>query len=216
MSRRTPGPTWAPTRCDVLDALGVGSAHFVGLSMGGGISQDIAVEHPDRVLSLTLVATSAAFDRADPTPLPPPEPRIVASFEQPEADPDWSDEDAVVDQMVEVHRTYAGSLGLDEERVRSTARRVVERTRDVQASVTNHWVVVGGGEETPHAMAEIVAPTLVLHGTDDPMFPIGHGRSLAAEITGARLIELEGMGHEVPPRALWDVVVPAIVEHTAL
>ena len=64
-------------------------------------------------------------------------------------------------------------------------------------------------------MAEIDTPTLVLHGTDDPLFPLPHGRALATEIQGARLVELEGMGHEVPPPSLWDVVVPAVVEHTA-
>jgi pimeloyl-ACP methyl ester carboxylesterase len=64
-------------------------------------------------------------------------------------------------------------------------------------------------------MAEIRVPTLVLHGTDDPFFPLAHGRALAAEIAGAKLLPLAGMGHEVPPRALWDVVVPAVVEHSS-
>jgi pimeloyl-ACP methyl ester carboxylesterase len=198
----------------VLDALEVDRAHLVGVSMGGGIAQDIAVEHPARVLSLTLIATSAAFDRVDDSPLPPPEPRL-AELEQGEDDLDWTDQDAVVDRMVEVHRTYAGSLGIDEDRVRSISRQVVERTHDVAASVTNHWLVVGGGDDGPaHTMAEIDAPTLVMHGTDDPLFPLAHGEALAREIRGARLVRLQGMGHEPPPRALWDMVVPAIVEHT--
>jgi pimeloyl-ACP methyl ester carboxylesterase len=127
---------------------------------------------------------------------------------------DWDDRDALVERMVEVQRGYAGSALFDEDHVRSVARRVVDRTPDVRASVTNHWIVVGGGDGTPHTMAEIVVPTLVLHGTDDPLFPLEHGRALAAEIAGARLVVLEGMGHEVPPRSLWDVVVPEIVEHT--
>jgi pimeloyl-ACP methyl ester carboxylesterase len=200
----------------VLDGLGVRQAHLVGVSMGGGIAQDIAVQQPDRVLSLTLIATSAAFDRADPTPLPPPEPRLAELGEDDDAVADWSESEAVVERMVEVHRAYAGSLGLDEERVRSTCRQVVARTQHVRASVTNHWLVVGAEADSgqSHTMAEITAPTLVLHGSDDPLFPVEHGRALAAEIRGARLIELEGMGHEVPPSALWDVVVPAIVAHT--
>src|SRR6478735_6209619 len=130
----------------ILDALDVERAHLVGVSMGGGIAQGIAVEHPQRVLSLTLIATTAAYDRSDPTPLPPPEPRVAATFEQ-DDDLDWEDTDTVVDQMVEVHRVYAGSLGIDEDRVRTISRAVVERTRDLRASVTNHWVVIGGGED---------------------------------------------------------------------
>jgi pimeloyl-ACP methyl ester carboxylesterase len=196
----------------ILDALGVRRAHLVGVSMGGGIAQDIAVQHPDRVLSLTLIATTSAFDRARSTQLPPPEPRLAALEQD---NPDWDDVDAVVEQMVEVHRVYAGSLGQDDDVVRAISRAVVNRTRDVEASVTNHWIVVGGGEGEPHTMAEIRAPTLVLHGTDDPMFPFAHGKALAAEIAGAKLIPLEGMGHEVPPRPLWNIVVPAIIEHTA-
>jgi len=198
----------------VLDGLGIPAAHLVGVSMGGGIAQDLAVRFPGRVLSLTLIATSTAFVRADETALPPPEPRILALFDQPEPDLDWSDEDAVVDEMVRTHEAYAGSSGFEEDRVREISRRVVRRTPDVRASVTNHWKVAGEGDPSPHTMADVEAPTLVLHGTDDPLFPLPHGEALAREVRGARLVTLQGMGHEAPPRVTWDVVVPAILEHT--
>ena len=199
----------------ILDALEVPAAHLVGVSMGGGIAQDLAVRFPGRVLSLTLIATTAAFDRASSSSLPPPDARLADVGEDDDVVDDWADLEAVVERMVDVQRVYGGSGGFDEDRVRAIARQVVARTPDVKASVTNHWLVVGGGDSEPHTMAEVDTPTLVLHGTDDPLFPIAHGRSLASEIAGARLIELEGMGHEVPPRALWDVVVPAIVEQTS-
>ncbi len=200
----------------VLDALGVPSAHLVGVSMGAGIAQDIAVQHPERVRSLTLIATTAAFDRVSTEPLPPPEDRLASTFEPDDSeDVDWEDVDASVAKMVDVQRLYSGARWFDEDRVRAVARIVVERTRNLQASVTNHWIVIGGGDEEPHAMAEIDTPTLVLHGTEDPLFPFPHGEALASEIRGATLLPLEGMGHEVPPHGLWDVVVPAIVEHTA-
>jgi pimeloyl-ACP methyl ester carboxylesterase len=64
-------------------------------------------------------------------------------------------------------------------------------------------------------MADLAVPALVLHGSDDPFFPPGHGRALAAAIPGARLVVLPGMGHEAPPLATWDVVVPEILRHTA-
>jgi pimeloyl-ACP methyl ester carboxylesterase len=79
--------------------------------------------------------------------------------------------------------------------------------------MTNHFVLVGG-ESQRDRLGEIRVSTLVLHGTEDPLFPIGHGRALAREIPGARLVPLEQTGHEVP-RETWDVVVPAILEHTS-
>jgi pimeloyl-ACP methyl ester carboxylesterase len=198
----------------VLDGLGIPAAHLVGVSMGGGIAQYLAVTQPERVLSLTLVATTAAFERADPTPLPAPEPRVADTFSQEAPDVDWSDEDAVVEANLDALRPFAGSLGVDEAEMREVSRVVVRRTRDMAASVTNHWLVAGTGEGTPYTMGDLDVPTLVLHGTDDPLFPFPHGEALASEIQGARLIGLPGMGHEVPPRPLWDVVVPAILEHT--
>ena len=70
------------------------------------------------------------------------------------------------------------------------------------------------GESEPLDVRRITAPTLVLHGTDDPLFPLPHGQALAETIPGARLVELPGVGHEVPPPQVWDVVVPALLEHT--
>ena len=200
----------------ILDAQGIASAHLVGVSMGGGIAQDIAVQHPDRVRSLTLIATTAAFDRIATLPLPPPEARLASTFERDASDDiDWQDEEACIAAMVDVQRLYTGARWFDEDRVRAVARMVVGRTRDLRASMTNHWIVIGGGDEASHSMTEIDVPTLVLHGTEDPLFPFPHGEALASEIPGAALLALEGMGHEVPPRGLWGVVVPAIVEHTA-
>jgi pimeloyl-ACP methyl ester carboxylesterase len=60
----------------------------------------------------------------------------------------------------------------------------------------------------------VTTPTLVLHGSDDPLFPLPHGEALAATIPDARLVVLDGVGHEFPPPPVWDVVVSAIVEHT--
>jgi pimeloyl-ACP methyl ester carboxylesterase len=196
----------------VLDALGVDRAHLVGLSMGGGISQQLAAQHPARVAGLTLVATSPAGKRASGEPLPPPEPELAASFTD-AAEPDWHDRRCVVEHMVAAQRLYCGPELFDEDRVRRLAGLVVDRSAS-PASAGNH-AVCRDGTAPPFAMADLTAPTLVLHGTADPLFPLPHGRSLAAEIPGARLVELPGMGHEVPPPPLWDTALRAIIEHTA-
>jgi pimeloyl-ACP methyl ester carboxylesterase len=182
--------------------------------MGGGIAQQLAAHHPDRLLSLTLISTSPAGERRDKRDLPPPAPRAAAAFADPPSEPGWDDRDAVVDYLVESERPFAGSLGFDEERVRRVARVVVDRSRDIAASVTNHLLLAGESEH-PFRLADIGVRTLVLHGTDDPMFPLAHGEALAAEIPDATLVPLEGMGHQVPPPVLWDVVVPALLAHTA-
>jgi pimeloyl-ACP methyl ester carboxylesterase len=174
------------------------------------------VRFPDRVLSLTLVATTCAFERRDRRPLPPMAPRVLEQLEEGDGALDWGDPDAVVEEQVRVQRVYAGGLGTDEDRVRAIARQVLDRSVDLRSGVVNHWMVIGGGEDGPaRTMADIHAPTLVVHGTDDPMFALPHGEALAREIPGARLLVVEGMGHEPPPPPTWDQVLPAIVEHTS-
>ncbi|RFU86123.1 alpha/beta hydrolase [Streptomyces triticagri] len=197
----------------ILDALGVPRAHLVGLSLGGGIAQRLALDHPDRVRTLCLASTSPAVPTAHSEELPPPAPAVMATFTDPAPEPDWADRDAVVTYRVEAERPYAGSLGFDEPRVRRLATEEVDRTRDMAASMTNHFLL----EDTPPAeirLARITAPTLVLHGTTDPLLPIEHGRLLAAEIPDARLVPLPGAGHEQPPPALWPLALTSLTEHT--
>jgi len=75
--------------------------------------------------------------------------------------------------------------------------------------------MIDGGQPVRPRLGEITAPTLVLHGTEDPLFPYGHAQALADEIPGARLVRLDKVGHQMPPRPVWDVAIPAILEHTA-
>ena len=211
-----PGSALSGDVLRVLDALAVDRAHLVGLSMGGGIAQEVAAHHPERAASLTLVATSPAGRRQDESPLPPPEPRVAATFANPPPEPDWTDREAVVDHLVESYRPYAGSLGFDVPSARRLVEHVVDRTVDIEAATKNHWMVAGDDEDDGFAMTDIVAPTLVIHGTTDPMFPLAHGEALTSEIGGARLLRVPGMGHERPPASARGQVTEAIVAHTSV
>jgi pimeloyl-ACP methyl ester carboxylesterase len=194
----------------LIDALAGGRAHVVGLSMGGGIAQFLAIHRPDRVATLTLMSTSPG--PADD--LPPMAERVKAAFADPPPDPDWNDREAVIEYLVEGERPFAGPDSFDAASVREVARRVVDRTVNLESSAKNHWLLEGGEDVRPR-LGEVTAPTLVVHGTDDPFFPPGHAVALAREIPGAELLLLDGVGHQVPPRSTWDLVVPAIVRHTA-
>src|SRR3954471_19397383 len=100
----------------VLDALDIERAHLVGMSMGGGITQALAARHPERIRTMTLIATSPAGALADERPLPPPEPRLAATFTDPAPEPDWHDRAAVVEALVDGQRPYGGRVRLDEGR----------------------------------------------------------------------------------------------------
>ncbi len=207
-----PGYTGADLSHDavaVLDGLGIEAAHLVGVSAGGGIAQEIALDHPDRVLSVVLISSSPAVSTGRSLPPPTAEfMRFVGS-----AEVDWSDPGSIASYLVD----YQGLLNgperpFDEEAFRDLVSRDVERARD-PAAVQNHDVLAHG-EGPSRPLSEIAAPTLVLHGSADPMFPIGNGEALAEEIPGARLIRLEGAGHGVF-RADWDAILAEIASHTA-
>src|SRR5919106_165000 len=194
----------------LVDALGVSRAHVVGFSMGGAIAQLLALDYADHVASLTLISTSPGTG-AD---LPGMSDELRAYFADPPPVPDWSDREAVIEHLVEEERVYAArSRPFEKAERRELAGRILDRTTDIAASVKNHGLL-HGGESWRKRLGEIRVPTLVLHGTEDPLFPIGHALALQSEIPGALLIRLERMGHELP-RATWDVVVPAILEHTS-
>jgi pimeloyl-ACP methyl ester carboxylesterase len=192
----------------VLDGFGIPAAHLVGVSAGGGIAQELALDSADRVLSLILISTSPA--NTSDHDLPPPTAefgRFVAA-----AEVDWSNPESIIDYLVDYSRILAGGeRAFDETRVRELVRRDIDRARDF-AAVQNHDLM-SHGEGSPKPLSSISSPTLVIHGTADPMFPIEHGEALAEEIPGARLLRLEGAGHGVD-RADWEVVVEAILEHT--
>ena len=128
------------------------------------------------------------------------------------AEADWSNPGSVVDFLVDYNRLLAGDeRPFDEAGIRELVRREVERAHDF-AAMQNHDLM-SHGEGPVKPLSSISAPTLVIHGTADPMFPVAHGEALAQEIPGARLLSLQGAGHGVD-RADWEAVARAIADHT--
>jgi pimeloyl-ACP methyl ester carboxylesterase len=211
------GPDLVADAAALIETVGHGRAHVVGLSMGGGIAQVLAVDHPGLLVTLTLMSTSPSGPGGPDNGLPPMADRLRAAFADPPPEPDWSDRDAVVEYLVDGERPFVADDHDAEyqEQARATARRVVRRTVNLESSVKNHWVL-DGGRDTRSDLGNVRIPTLVIHGTEDPLFPPGHAVALSREIAGAELLLLDGVGHQAPPRSTWDVVVPAILRHTTV
>jgi pimeloyl-ACP methyl ester carboxylesterase len=191
----------------VLDAYGIAAAHVVGVSAGGAFAQLLALDYPNRVLSLVLISTSPSTPRERGLPSTTDRyQRFVTS-----ATVDWSDERSVIEYLVDYARVLAGGARpFDEAAIQELVRRDVERAHNIAAS-ENHGLAEG--EVSRQSLSSIAVPTLVIHGTADPMFPLEHGEALAREIPGARLLTLEGTGHGVE-RADWETIARAILAHT--
>jgi pimeloyl-ACP methyl ester carboxylesterase len=192
----------------ILDAYRIKQAHIVGMSMGGMLTQILALRHPGRVLTVSLIATSNFAPD-----LPPMEEKVINFFSNSEAT-DWSNDDEVIEFTVAKWRVLAGSKHpLDEERVYHLAQKEVERSNNM-ASLNNHAVVTGDFSYLTRT-ADIDAPALIIHGTEDPIIPYEHGIALANTIPNGVLLTLEGSGHEIHYRE-WDTVIDAIINHTSI
>lgn len=210
----------------VLDAFGVERAHLVGASLGGVIAQLLAVVHPHRVLTLTVLSsqplgtdTSAAVRRAlagaPPLPgeLPPPKMELLAALTSAFPGPEADVEEYLAARLPLWRVLHGSVLPFDEDEYRAMERRVHERTRDPRAAL-NHALAGAAGVDPGMDPASVIAPTLVLHGAEDPMFPPEHAEATAAAVPGARLVLIEGMGHTLPT-ALDDRLAGEILGHTA-
>jgi pimeloyl-ACP methyl ester carboxylesterase len=192
----------------VLDAYDLPAAHLVGVSMGGALAQLLALDYPDRVSSLVLINTSPSGPGSEGLP------QITDRYAKylATAEPDWSSSQAAVESALDEIRVLTGDRrSFDEGRVRELVTQDIERARNI-ASAQNH-ALLSGGDAWRQRLASITAPTLVIHGTADPMFRLEHGQALAREIPGASLLTIDGGGHLIHP-ADWNTLVRAILEHT--
>lgn len=174
----------------LLDAIGIRQAHMVGASMGGMIAQHLAARHPERTLSLTSMMSTTG------NPALP-----MASFDAMRAlirRPRSTDPEALIAHGMALTRTIAGpGYPMDEEVLRARVRENIERASYAPGFTRQLAAIIADGDR--RAMLRTIAvPTVVIHGTTDPLIPLACGRDTAANIPGAQLVELERMGHSLP------------------
>lgn len=187
----------------LLDVLGIDAAHAVGASMGGAIAQTLAIEHPQRLLSLTsIMATSG-----DPS-LPPPRPEALQLLMTPTP----TDQAGYYQRYVQTWKVLRGpGFPLDE--ARDLERAAQAFTRGIYpAGVARQMVAILASGSRKAALAKVRVPTLVIHGAADPLVPVACGIDVADAIPGAQRLIIEGMGHALPI-ALWPRIVEAIAVH---
>lgn len=190
----------------VLDALGIGRAHALGISMGGMILQEVLCTRPDRLLSATIVMSSS---RAPGLPERSAEMQRLLLADP--GDPE-TDLEGVMEHILRCDRAW-GSPGFpfDEDERRDLIRRAIRR-RYCPDGVLRQARAVLGSPARPERLAETTTPTLVIHGDSDALVSIEHGRDIAARIPGARLVEVAGMGHDLDG-GVSEIVVREVVDH---
>jgi pimeloyl-ACP methyl ester carboxylesterase len=178
----------------VLDALGIAKAHIVGASMGGMIAQRIALAAPQRVLSLTSVMSTSGAKN-----LPGPKPHVLRALM---SRPMGQDVEAIVAHYVRLFGII-GSPGfpVDADVLKDRMRESVRRSYHPQGTA-RQMVAVAADSQRADALRGLRCPTLVLHGKADPLVPYACGEDTALRIAGARLVGIEGMGHDFAPGAV--------------
>ncbi len=191
----------------ILDGRGIAAAHVVGASLGGAIAQWLAVHRPERVLTLTAIMTGpmGADDRAamaralagepaDPDDLPPPTSRVLDHFVRLAGVPRCTREERVA-AALETWRVLNGDgVPFDEQAARRNVEISNDRTADHAAAADHDLAARRMTSDRLAPLSSITAPTLVVHGGEDPLRPLPHGRAVAAAIPGARLCAVRGMG----------------------
>jgi pimeloyl-ACP methyl ester carboxylesterase len=194
----------------VLDGYGIESAHLVGISLGGFLAQLMALKHPQRVKSITLIA-SEPLAETDPT-IPGIDPSVL-EYHAKASELDWANREAVIEYQIGAWRLMSGSAHpFDESAIRALAGADFDRTPNLMTTF-NH-ALLQGGEQWFNRLHEIAVPTLMIHGTEDCVLPYAHSLALQAEIQDAVLLPLPGTGHELH-RNDWAVILNAIEKHTA-
>lgn len=179
----------------LMDGLGIDRAHLVGISMGGMIGQHVAALAPDRVNSLTAIMTTTGNPK-----LPRPARHVMGAMLR--RGPPATTRDEIINQSVETFGII-GTPGEDQNSngIRDRIARSYDRSYN-RAGVIRQMSAIAATGDFRKITRRVKAPTLVIHGSEDPLVPLAAGRDVARNIHGARLEVIDGMGHDVPPRFL--------------
>ncbi|MGW0804846.1 alpha/beta fold hydrolase [Nonomuraea sp. NPDC002799] len=192
----------------VLDGYGIAAAHVVGASLGGAIGQWLAVHRPERVTALTVImsgpmgadagpawARALAGQEPDPDDLPPPVPRFLEHLVRSAAMPRTTREEHIAANLDTWRELNGDVLPFDEDAARWFIAESYDRAADPAAALNHDRAGRLMTEDRRAPLSSIKAPTLVVHGTEDPILPPAHGEAVAAAIPHARLETVSGMGH---------------------
>ena len=186
----------------VLDAEGIDRAHVLGVSMGGMIVQMLAIEHPERLLTVTSVmSTTGEPDVGQAAP------EAFALLTAPPA----TDRESYVANHVAGLRNWGSPEFADEARWRADAERAFDRSFRPTGTARQFFAIRAGGSRA-EGLRGVTVPTLVIHGDKDTLIDASGGRRTAELIPGARFELIEGMGHDYPPQ-LWERLVDLVTEH---
>lgn len=193
----------------LLDALQIEQAHVVGASMGGMIAQLVAGIAPQKVLTLTSIMSSSGAPG-----LPGPTPRAQAALlkRPPKGSYHPAQRDRLVEHYLNNSRViHSPAFPMSEDARRARIRRGLDRSIHPEGVLRQLLAIAQGPDRSP-ILQQIRQPTLVIHGKQDPLVPIACGRDTASKIPGARLVEIDGMGHDLPP-GVCQLLVDALVPH---
>jgi len=203
----------------LLDALNIATAHVVGCGTGGMVAQEIAIRSPQRVCTLTsLMSTTSVIDPASPTGysggLPAAAPAVQDCWAAREHRPPVT-RDEWIEAMLRYRRIVATAESFNEKAERQEQQRQFDRARDIAAAAHHDLAIIASHDRT-ELLSAVMMPSLVVHGSSDPVLPYLHGIATASAIPSARLLLLEGLAHSVPETgSLADKVLHALVAHTA-